>query len=310
MLRLEDLSLFLRSAALGSFSNAARETDLLPGQVSAAIQRLERELDIRLFARSTRSLRLTPEGAAYLPYAQEALAALQEGSERLRPESAELQGTLQVTAPLDLGRNVLLPWLTAFRHQHPRLTLRLSLSDQLSDVFRDPADVAIRYGEIDDASFIALPLAPDNRRVLVASGDYLARHGRPESLEALAKHACLLFQLDGRIYDKWLFPAPSAQAAANQRKIAVTGPLVSDNADVVRLWALAGEGIAYKSWLDVSTDVMAGRLEVLLPQQQGQAAPLQMVCPHRKQFSPAIRQLQALLQSRCAGVMAGLPPAP
>jgi DNA-binding transcriptional LysR family regulator len=309
MLRLEDLSLFLRSAALGSFSNAARETDLLPGQVSAAIQRLERELDIRLFARSTRSLRLTPEGAAYLPYAQEALATLLEGSERLRPESAELQGTLQVTAPLDLGRNVLLPWLTAFRREHPRLTLRLSLSDQLSDVFRDPADVAIRYGEIDDASFIALPLAPENRRVLVASPAYLDRHGRPDSLEVLARHTCLLFQLDGRVYDKWLFPTASAQVAGGQRKIQVAGPLVSDNADVVRLWALAGEGIAYKSWLDVSTDVLAGQLEVLLPRQMGQAAPLQMVCPHRKQFSPAIRQLQVLLQTRCAEMMAGLPPA-
>ena len=310
MLRLEDLSLFLRSAALGSFSNAARETDLLPGQVSAAIQRLERELDIRLFARSTRSLRLTPEGAAYLPYAQEALATLLEGSERLRPESAELQGTLQVTAPLDLGRNVLLPWLTAFRREHPRLTLRLSLSDQLSDVFRDPADVAIRYGEIDDASFIALPMAPENRRVLVASAGYLERHGRPDSLEALARHACLLFQLDGRVYDKWLFPTAGPHVAGGQRKIQVAGPLVSDNADVVRLWALAGEGIAYKSWLDVSADVLAGDLEVLLPRQMGQAAPLQMVCPHRKQFSPAIRQLQALLQTRCAAVMEGLAPVP
>ncbi|HEV7817350.1 MAG TPA: LysR substrate-binding domain-containing protein, partial [Janthinobacterium sp.] len=297
----DDLSLFIRSAALGSFSNAARETDLLPGQVSAAIQRLERELDIRLFARSTRSLRLTPEGAAYLPYAQEVLATLREGSERLRPENAELQGSLHVSAPQDLGRNVLLPWLTEFRRQHPRLTLRLFLSDQISDVFRDPVDVAIRYGEIEDASFVALPLAPDNRRVLVASADYLQRHGRPASLDALARHACLLFQLDGRLYDKWVFPA-----AGGSRRITVSGPLVSDNADVVRLWALAGEGIAYKSWLDVSADVQAGRLQLLLEQHPGQAAPLQLVCPHRKQFSPAIRQLQALLQARCAVVMAGL----
>jgi DNA-binding transcriptional LysR family regulator len=298
MIRLDDLSLFIRSAALGSFSNAARETDLLPGQVSAAIQRLERDLDIRLFARSTRSLRLTPEGAAYLPYAQEALAALREGSERLRPESAELQGSLQVTAPLDLGRNVLLPWLTAFRRNHPKLHLRLSLSDHVSDVFRDPVDVAIRYGDMEDASFVALPLAPQNRRVLVASPGYLERHGTPASLDALADHCCLLYQLDGRLYDKWIFPMPSG----GNRRISVAGPLASDSADIVRLWALAGEGIAYKSWLDVSGDVAAGRLVTLLGPQVGQLVPLQMVCPHRKQFSPAIRQLQALLAERCAAL--------
>jgi DNA-binding transcriptional LysR family regulator len=74
MVRLEDLQLFVRTAALGSFSNAAREVDLLPGQVSAAILRLERELDIRLFARSTRSLKLTAEGEQYLPYAEEVLS--------------------------------------------------------------------------------------------------------------------------------------------------------------------------------------------------------------------------------------------
>ena len=80
MIRLDDLALFVRSAALGSFSQAAREVNLLPGQASAAIQRLERELDIRLFARSTRSLRLTEEGKRYLPYAQDALQALREGA--------------------------------------------------------------------------------------------------------------------------------------------------------------------------------------------------------------------------------------
>jgi DNA-binding transcriptional LysR family regulator len=98
MIRFDDLALFVRTAALGSFSNAAREADLLPGQVSAAIQRLERELDIRLFARSTRSLRLTAQGEEYLPYAKQVLAALQEGRERLRGDADALQGLLQISA--------------------------------------------------------------------------------------------------------------------------------------------------------------------------------------------------------------------
>lgn len=297
MIRLDDLALFVRSAALGSFSNAAREGDLLPGQVSAAIQRLERELDIRLFARSTRSLRLTDEGERYLPHAQEALNHLRDGHDATRRGDSELRGTLQVAAPSDLGRNVLLPWLAEFRRSHPRLHLRLLLSDQVSDVFRDPVDLAVRYGQFDDASYVALPLAPDNRRVLVAAPSYLARHGAPSALDQLAQHACLLFQLQGSVYDKWQFPIGGAG-----RTVPVTGVLASDDGDVVRRWAVAGEGIAYKSWLDVCADVQAGRLRVLLAEQPGQAAPLNLICPHRKQLSAAVRHLHALLAAHCSAI--------
>jgi len=295
MLRLEDLALFVRSAALGSFSGAAREAGLLPGQVSAAIKRLERDLDIRLFARSTRSLRLTAEGEGYLPYAERALETLREGHERLHRERAELQGLLQISAPSDLGRNLLLPWLSGFCRRHPRLSLRLLLSDQVADVFRAPIDVAIRYGTMEDASYVALPLAPDNRRVAVASADYLRQRDRPLTPGDLAGHACLLYQLGGRLHDRWGF-----EENGQRRMVAVAGPLASDDADVVRRWAIAGHGIAYKSWLDVAEDVTAGRLEVLLADFPGEAAPLHLVCPHRKQFSPAIQQLHASLRAHLA----------
>lgn len=301
MIRLEDLTLFVRTAALGSFSSAAREAGLLPGQVSAAIQRLERELDLRLFVRSTRSLRLTAEGDRYLPYATDVLALLHEGHERSRGEQADLSGVLQVSAPSDIGRNILLPWISAFCAGHPRLSLRLLLSDRVSDVFREPIDVAIRYGLADDASYVALPLAPDNRRVLVASPGYLAAHGRPASLEDLARHRCLLYLLGGRIYDKWVFPVDG-----KRRQVAVNGNMVCDDADVARRWAIDGQGIAYKSWLDVCGDVEQGALEVVLPGQPGEPAPLSMICPHRKQFSPAVRQLQALLRERLAPLEARL----
>lgn len=298
MIRLGDLELFVRTAALGSFSNAAREVDLLPGQVAAAIQRLERELDSRLFARSTRSLRLTAEGQQYLPVAQTVLDALKDGREKLRRESAELSGTLQVAAPSDLGRNLLLPWLSAFRREHPALSLRFFLSDQVADMFRDPVDVAIRYGVIEDANYIALPLAPWNRRLLVASPDYLARHGRPQVPDDLQHHACVLYALSGRIYDKWQIGA---------RTITVSGPLFCDDADVARRWAVAGEGITYKSWLDVSADLKAGRLEVLLPDYPGEPLPLNFVCPHRKQFSATIQQLHSMLRQRFAELESELP---
>jgi len=294
MIRLDDLALFVRTAALGSFSKAAREVNLLPGQASAAIGRLERELDIRLFARSTRSLRLTEEGKRYLPFAQDALDALREGHDGLRGDANCLTGTLQIAAPSDFGRNLLLPWISEFRRAHPGLDIQLLVSDQVADVFRDPVDIALRYGQIDDASYVALPVAPHNRRVLVASPAYLAQYGAPGSLDALADHNCLQYRLRGRTYDRWSFP--TAEGAG---LVQVSGRLVSDDAEVVRRWALAGEGIAYKSWLDVSQDVAEKRLEVLLPELPGEPTPLHLVCPHRRQFSPAVKLLHALVEERC-----------
>ena len=289
MIRIDDLGLFTRSAALGSFTAAAHEADLLPGQVAAAIKRLERELDVRLFARTTRSLRLTAEGEQYLPTAHSVLEALKQGKENLRGENATLRGVLQVTAPSDLGRNILLPWLTLFRRQHPELTLRFSLSDQMADLFRDPVDVAIRYGSNEDANYVALPLAPWNRRVLVAAPEYVERHGYPQTPDDLHNHACLLYQQGGRIYDKWSLGSETIQ---------VSGPMFSDDADIVRRWALSGEGIANKSWLDVSADVIAGRLVVLLKDFPGNASPLSLVCPHRKQITPAVSQLYTWLSGQ------------
>jgi len=293
MLRITDLELFTRASALGSFTAAAHEADLLPGQVAAAIKRLERELDVRLFARTTRSLRLTAEGELYLPTAQRVLDTLRQGREDLHGSHSQLRGVLQVAAPSDMGRNLLRPWLSAFRREHPGLNLRFFLSDQLADLYRDPVDVAIRYGVIADGNYIALPLAPWNRRVVVASPDYLACHGRPQTLEALQQHDCLLYLQQGRVYDKWRL---------GNRTVQVRGPLVSDDADVVRRWALEGEGIVYKSWLDVSTNIAAGELEVLLPEHAGEPTPVTLVCPHRKQLTPAVSQLHGWLRERFEGL--------
>lgn len=301
MIRIDDLSLFCRTAALGSFSLAAREIDLAPGQVSAAIKRLEDELGIRLFARSTRSLRLTAEGEQYLPYALGVLQTLRDGYERLKPESAALRGPLQISAPSDLGRNVLLPLITDFCAGHPELILRLSLSDQISDVFKNPADIALRYGQVNDASFVALPVAPENRRVLFASPEYVDRYGSPQGIEDLGDHACLIYAIDGRPYDQWEFPMDEGS-----RFIRVKGSLQCDDADIVRRWALSGHGIGYKSWLDVCDDVCAGRLLLLLPEQAGRRSPLNLICPHRKQMTPAVQQLYARLRQYCEQLVSEL----
>ena len=299
MFRLEDLTLFVRAAALGSFSDAAREAGQQPAQVSAAIKRLETILNIRLFARSTRSLRLTPEGETWLPYATQMLDTLEAGLQKIQTPDDEVRGMLQIAVPSDLGRNLLLTLFRDFRQRHPALRLRLLFSDQLTDVFKDPVDVAFRYGNNDDASFISLPVAPENRRVLVASPEWIARHGEPQTLEELSQHNALIYILRGRPFDRWSL---SLDGVVQQQK--VSGTVMSDDAEVIRRLAIAGEGIAYKSMLDVSDDLRAGRLRRLLPRYQGDVVPLNLICPHHKQLSAAVRLLYEEVKSHCEGLNA------
>lgn len=302
MLRFDDLQLFVRAADLGSLSAAARGMDLSAAVASAALKRIEQHLGARLLARSTRSLRLTAEGEGFLEYARAALGSLDEGRRLLTRGQDQVSGVLQLSAPSDLGRNLLLPWLDEFQREHPRLTVRLLLGDRIADLFKQPVDIALRYGDPEDSSLVALPVAAHNRRVLCASPDYLARHGEPLQLEQLAQHNCLLYMLGTRIHDRWYFHDGKREVS-----LTVSGDRFSDDADVVRRWAVAGAGIAYKSWMDVSTDVLAGRLKILLPHLHCERAPLNLLCAHRAQLSKPVKLLREMLQARCNELTAQFP---
>ena len=213
-----------------------------------------------------------------------------------------VSGVLQLSAPSDFGRNQLLPWLDEFQFEYPQLSIRLLLGDRIADLFRQPVDIALRYGEPEDSSLIALPIAPDNVRVLCAAPSYLARHGEPRHLEQLAQHNCLLYMLSSRVHDHWSFHDGKREVS-----LTVSGDRFSDDADVVRRWAVAGVGIAYKSWLDVSSDVLAGRLRVILPELRGERTPLNLLCAHRAQLSKPINLLREMLVARCATLTAQWP---
>lgn len=301
MLRFDDLQLFVRAADLGSLSAAARAMDLSPAVASAALKRIEQQLGARLLARSTRSLRLTAEGEGFLAYARAALGSLEEGRRLLARGQDQVSGVLQLSAPSDFGRNLLVPWLDEFQREHPLLTVRLLLGDRIADLFRQPVDVALRYGAPEDSSLVALPIAADNRRVLCAAPAYLARHGELRQLEQLAQHNCLLFMLGSRVHDHWHFHDGKREVS-----LTVSGDRFSDDADVVRRWAVAGAGVAYKSWLDVAADVQAGRLRVLLPELQGERAPLNLLCAHRAQLSKPVNLLREMLRLRCEKLSAQL----
>ena len=299
--RLAPLQLFVAAAQAGSFSAAARRLDLSPVQASATIARLEAELGVRLFERSTRRLRLTEAGEQWLPHAQRLLAVWDEGRAALQPADADapLSGRLRVSLPSDLGRQHLQPWLEDFVAQEGSagLQLELRVSDRITDLMAQPLDFAVRYGEPPASSLVALPLAPDNARVLCASPAYVARHGRPAQPGELRRHDCLRFVLGDSVHGRWRFGPPDG--SADWQAVEVGGSRTADDGAIVRHWALAGLGVAYKSRLDVADDLAAGRLLDLLPGWRGEPAPLHWMAVGRHRLTPALRRLAAHLRQRC-----------
>lgn len=295
----KDLDIFIRTAETGSLTAAAQLLDLTPAAASAALKRLEAELGVQLVVRSTRSLRLSREGEVFLKHARQALQSIDDGRDALLYGRAVVQGVLQLSVASDFGRNVLLPWLDEFQARFPDIELRLQLSDRIADVYRQPIDIALRFGAPPDSSYVAVPLATENRRVLCAAPAYLARMGEPQTLADLERHNCLCFMLGDYVYDRWrLFHG------GQEVSVPVRGDRLSDDGEVVHRWAVAGHGIAYKSHLDVADDLRSGRLVRLCPDWQGEPAPLNLICADRRQLSPAVQQLRAFLTERCQALLA------
>lgn len=293
MIKLEDLRVFLSAVDNGSLSAAARHLDSTPAATSVALKRLELELGTRLLARSTRSSRLTPDGERYLQYARNVIEQVEAGHNAVAHGHKMIGGAVSLSVPSDLGRHALLEWLDEFQAQHPDVSLQVRVGDHVSDLFRTPISLAIRYGVPEDSTLVALPLAPHNRRVLCASPAYFAHHGRPDKLSDLLKHNCLRLTLSDTLHTRWSFFRGHELHALN-----VSGNRSSDDGELVRRWALAGLGIAYKSRLDVLNDLRIGRLEAVLTEFDGEEAPLHLVSAHRTMLSPTVNALRDFLQQR------------
>ena len=294
MKALNDLTIFVETSRQGSFSGAANQLNLTPAAVSVAIKRLEQQINFPLFVRSTRSLRLTSEGETFLAKAIQALDLLQDGISEIISARGQLSGTIQLAAPSDLGRNLLLNWISEFTEQHPLVIVKLDLTDSLSNMYTRPVDIAIRYGQPADSNLVAIPLCLDNFRIVCASPAYMVCHPAINTPHDLLQHNCLCFMLSDSLHNNW-----TLKNADKSLTILVSGSPSSNDGDVVRRLVCMGKGVAQKSLLDVSQDIISGELIRILPDWQGDSAPLYMMCADRRLLSPIIRQFQLFLQDKC-----------
>jgi DNA-binding transcriptional LysR family regulator len=278
---LQEITVFARIVGTGSLSAAARDLGMSPALVSRRLAALEARLGVRLINRTTRSLHLTDEGAAYYETSTRVLAEIAEADAAVSAGRAEPRGTLRVALPASFGNQHVAPLVPKFAERYPDVQLALRLSDRTVNVVEEGFDLAIRIADLADSSLAARKLAP-NRRVVCASPAYLRRHGAPRTPDDLAKHNCLTTDFAMN----WDYRAPDGKPAS----VRVTGRYACDNWEVLREWALAGLGIALKSTWDVRRHLEDGSLVALFPGYSfATDVAIYAVYPHRRHLPAKTR---------------------
>jgi DNA-binding transcriptional LysR family regulator len=280
--RLLAMRAFTRVVEDGSFSRAAERLGLSTTSVSRLLGELEAHLGTRLLHRTTRRLSLTDVGRSYL---ERCIAILDEveAAEALAGSATEQpRGTLRVNAPVSFGARHLSTLIPRYCAQHPQVTVEITLSDRQVDLVEEGFDMAIRIASELRTTLIARRLAPA-RLVLVASPEYLARHGRPVMPQDLAQHLCL-----GYLYTRggleWELHGPGGPHV-----IALHGPLRANNGDLIQEAALAGAGIALQPTFICGEALERGALEVLLPDYPPVAIAIHAVYTSRRHLSAKVR---------------------
>ncbi len=278
-----DLAFFPLLVEHGSLARAARELGLSAAAVSRRLAQLEQRLGVRLLARTTRRMSLTPEGELYLAESRRILGEIDALEQALGLTRAEPRGLLRIHATFGFGRRQLGPAVSEFVRQYPAVDIQLLLTDQPMLPGDQNYDIAIRFGEPPDARLLARKLAA-NHRVLCAAPAYLAAHGEPASPEELARHDCIVIREGDAAFGTWTLCAGKLC-----RKIKVHGKFSTNHGEVAADWALAGHGIILRSLWDIAGDLRDGRLIRILPEWSGAPADIYALYPQRLHLSAKVR---------------------
>lgn len=257
--KLDAMAAFTRVVAKGSYAEAGRELGLTRSAVSKAVMELEQILGVRLLDRTTRRVSATEAGRAYYERCLDVLSQIEETELQVSRLNDEPRGTLRINAPMSFGIRYLGDAVAELSAAHPDLKVELILNDRFIDPLEEGVDVTVRIGTLADSSLIARKLAPA-RRVLIASPGYIAQYGRPKTPGDLINHRCLAYGQSTVNSLRW-------QLTRGEETITVpvASQLCSNNGEILRAAAIAGNGIAKLPTFIVGPDISEGRLEVLVP---------------------------------------------
>jgi DNA-binding transcriptional LysR family regulator len=288
---LHELRIFATVAELVSFSRAAEQLGLAKGRVSTAVQHLEAQVGTRLLHRTTRNVRLTPDGERFLDRCKELLTEAEQLQVMFQPASTGLSGRLRIDLPNRLARDVVLPRLPEFLAAHPLLEIGISTADRRVDLVHEGFDCVLRVGALADSDLVARPLGFLRMRN-GASPAYLRAHGTPRTLADLAQHRVVHYM-----------PSLNAQGAAwdyvdavgQPRSLAMRAQVTVNGTEAYQSAALAGLGLIQAPRFGIESLIASGQLVEVLPDFVAPAMPVSLMLPHRRQLAPRVQAVMGWL---------------
>ncbi len=288
-MKIEDLQVLLKVAELHSITAAANQLDISSSAASVALKRIEQQLGTKLFVRTTRKIRLSPEGERFLPLCQQAVDLLQQGVMRISEKQQDINGEVKMAMSSEMGRNLMRVLLNDIMNEYEDLSLRLQVSDSRVDFYRDGVDVALRAmtkSAVQELNMYGFKIC-NIPHFICASPTYIERHGEPTTPEELANHNALLYKLYELTHDGWdLFKEKE------KFKVKVKSNRAVNDGDIVRRWCVDGVGVAKKSVIDIAEDLLAGRLQRIMPAYHIPLTEMWLVLPSRQLITPAIRHIR------------------
>lgn len=292
--RFEAMRTFVAVAEAEGFAAGARRLGQSPPAVTRAVAALESRLGVRLLTRTTRIVRLTEAGVRYLTDCRRILAELDEADAAAAGLPGALRGPLAITASAMFGRVFVAPILLEFVGRHPEVAARLLLLDRVTDLIEEGLDVAIRIAPLPDSAMQAIRVG-EVRRVVCAAPDYLARHGVPDTPDALERHAIIAFSQSGSAED-WRFDGGRRGVVVRARTV-----LVTNVAEVAVAAAVAGHGVTRVLSYQAAEALRDGRLVPLLERYEPPPVPIHIVHHEGRRAGARVRAFIDLAAERLRG---------
>ena len=281
--RLTQIEAFVAAVDTGSLARAALKARVTPVMIGRRIDALERRLGVRLLHRSTRRLALTEQGTVFLEYCRKILIDLNHAETLIVEGRHKATGHLVVSAPAAFGRKHVAPYAPDFLENNPELRISFNLNDQVVDLVRLGFDMGLRIGGEIDPSFVAIKLA-SNRRVVCGTPAYFAKHGTPRTLDDLANHNCLAFNLQGGQQRGWYFRQDEKAVT-----VRVDGTLDCNDGELLHRWASEGLGLGWRSTWEIEGQLARGELVTVLDEYALPAYDIMAVFPQQRHVPAKVR---------------------
>jgi len=281
--KLKQIEAFVGAVDTGSLARAALVADVTPVMIGRRIDALERRLGVRLLLRSTRRLALTEQGNVYLEYCRKLLADLEHADNLIFEGRHTAAGHLVVSAPAAFGRKHVAPHGPSFVAKNPAVEVSFNLNDQVVDLVRLGFDMGVRIGGAIDPTFVAVRLAT-NRRVVCATPPYLKHNGVPRTLDDLAGHNCLAFNIQGGQLGGWHFRIGDKPVT-----VRVSGNLDCNDGELLHRWTTQGLGLSWRSTWEIQGELKRGELVTVLDEFALPSYDIMAVYPQQRHVLAKVR---------------------